>query len=80
VAYVILEACSNEKSGECVSICPVDCIVEGESQFYIDPDACIDCGACVAACPIEAILDEHDLEPDQEFNLMNAEKFFSNTL
>ena len=34
--------------------------LRGETQLYIHPDECIDCGACVPACPVEAIfaLDE----------------------
>ena len=61
MAFVITQSCRNEKAAECVSICPVDCIVEGPDQYFIDPNACIECGACVAACPVEAIVDEHDL-------------------
>ncbi|WP_404451931.1 4Fe-4S binding protein [Virgibacillus necropolis] len=76
MAFVIMDPCSNEKAGECVSICPVDCIEEGPEQFFIDPNVCIDCGACVAACPISAIVDEHDLKPDEEEQLEKAESFF----
>ncbi|WP_020006755.1 DUF362 domain-containing protein [Salinicoccus albus] len=77
MAYVITQPCVNEKSGECVSICPVDCIEEGEDQFFIDPNVCIDCGACVAACPVEAIVDENDLTPENESFLEKAESFFA---
>lgn len=76
MAYVILEACGNEKAAECTSICPVDCIEQGEDQYYINPDLCIDCGACVAACPVNAIVDEHDLSEEQEVQLEKAEAFF----
>lgn len=31
-------------------------------QMYIDPDACIDCGACEPECPVDAIF-EADLVP-----------------
>ncbi len=65
-----------EKAGECVSICPVDCIEEGPNQFFIDPNICIDCGACVATCPVDAIVDEHDLTGEQEEYLEKAESFF----
>ncbi|CAM4287797.1 DUF362 domain-containing protein [Lacicoccus alkaliphilus] len=76
MAYVITQPCIAEKSGECVSICPVDCIEAGEDQFFINPDSCIDCGACVAACPVNAIVEENDLEPAQEVFLEKAESFF----
>jgi len=76
MAFVITDPCRGEKAGECVNICPVDCIEEGTNQYFIDPDLCIDCGACVAACPVNAIVDEHDLKPEQEEYLEAAEEFF----
>ena len=78
MAFVILDTCGPEKSAECVSVCPVDCIEEGTDQFYIDPDICIDCGACVAVCPVDAIVEEYDLNPNQEIFLKKAEEFFAN--
>lgn len=50
------------------SVCPVDCILEGTDQFYIDPDVCIDCGACKAVCLVNAIEEEYDLTPDLQIN------------
>ncbi|WP_087973248.1 indolepyruvate ferredoxin oxidoreductase subunit alpha [Oceanobacillus rekensis] len=76
MAFVITSPCMGEKAGECVSICPVDCIEEGPNQFFIDPNICIDCGACVATCPVDAIVDEHDLTGEQEEYLEKAESFF----
>ncbi|MDC3417425.1 indolepyruvate ferredoxin oxidoreductase subunit alpha [Aquibacillus salsiterrae] len=78
MAFVITEPCEIEKAGECVTVCPVDCIEEGKSQFYIDPDICIDCAACAAVCPVDAIVEEYDLTPEQEPYLEKAEKFFQN--
>ncbi len=50
------------RDGSCAVVCPVDCIVPGvpvdkHPTFYIDPDACIDCGACEVECPNAAIFE-----------------------
>jgi ferredoxin--NADP+ reductase len=34
-------------------------------MLYIDPVACVDCGACVSACPVGAIAPASKLEPKQ---------------
>ena len=56
-----------EGLGDCIAVCPVECIhwVEGQTNdkgtkfVYIDASTCIDCGACLSICPIEgAILDQ----------------------
>ena len=41
----------------CVPYCPVDAIVERESQVRIDQDLCVECGVCRRAkvCPVDAI-------------------------
>ncbi|MCM3396681.1 indolepyruvate ferredoxin oxidoreductase subunit alpha [Oceanobacillus profundus] len=65
MAFVITSPCKTEKAGECVEVCPVDCIEEGKDMFYIDPDICIDCGACEAVCPVEAIFIEDEV-PEEE--------------
>jgi len=70
MAYVITELCTRE--GDCVEVCPVDCIVPGPkgdaswTLFYIDPDVCIDCGACMPVCPPEAIFPEYEVPGDQQ--------------
>ncbi len=78
MAFVILGVCSTEKAGECVEVCPVDCIEDGGDQFYINPDVCIDCAACQAVCPVDAIVEEYDLSPEEEIYLQKAEEFFKN--
>lgn len=76
MAFVITSPCENEKSGECVEVCPVDCIEEGKDMFFIDPEVCIDCGACEAACPVEAIYIEDEIpEEENEYIELNR-KFF----
>ena len=34
--------------------CPVEAISQGDTQYQIDPDKCIDCGSCANACPVDA--------------------------
>ena len=58
MAYVIAQPCIDHSDQSCVSVCPVDCIsadLTVDRKFYIDPDACIDCGSCETACPNSAI-------------------------
>ena len=64
MAYIITEPCIGTKDASCVEVCPVDCIYEGEDQFYIHPDECIDCGACEPECPVNAIFPEESLPPE----------------
>ncbi len=84
MAYVIAEACIGTKDTACVDVCPVEAIHPSKEepgydeveQLYIDPEACIDCGACVPECPVEAIYAEEDL-PDEFANYLekNADWF-----
>ena len=79
MTYVITKLCTRE--GDCVEVCPVDCIVPGERGsdwplFYIDPDVCIDCGACVPVCPPEAIFPDFEVPSDEEeMTEINAKYF-----
>ena len=70
-------------------MCPVDCIRPSPNDpafsttemLYIDPGACIDCGACVPACPVSAIRYEDDLPgPMQRYRQINAAYFERNPL
>lgn len=64
MAYVITEPCVDVMDQACVRVCPVACI-HGEAgrdrKLYIDPEACIDCGACEPVCPVKAIYADFDL-------------------
>ena len=82
MAYVIAEPCIGTKDTACVDVCPVDCIhprkdepgYEAETQLYINPVECIDCGACVPVCPVTAIFALDDLpEKWQNFTPINAD-------
>ena len=47
--------CIRDSCGSCEAECHVGAISEGDGQYEIDADACVDCGACEAACPTGAI-------------------------
>ncbi|MDQ2687544.1 MAG: 4Fe-4S binding protein [Armatimonadota bacterium] len=75
MVYVITNACHGLTPGGCrggcADICPVDGIEKGLSltgnrlfrQFFIDPDACIECGRCQEVCTTGAIISEEVLSP-----------------
>jgi ferredoxin len=60
MVYKILEYCV--KCGGCLYECPAGAIVEGETQYIIDPAKCTDCGLCLTQnhCPAWAIIREPD--------------------
>ena len=49
MAFKIEDSCIN-----CAAECPVDAISQGDTQFVIDEDVCIDCGNCANVCPVGA--------------------------
>lgn len=71
MAYVIVDTCT--KDNLCVDACPVDCIhpkqdegdYEATTQLFIDPEACIDCGACIPVCPTNSIFILEELPADK---------------
>ena len=81
MTYVITELCTRE--GDCVEVCPVDCIIPGPKEdpawplFYVDPDVCIDCGACVPVCPPEAIFAEWELPDEYEADTAKNAEYFT---
>lgn len=67
MAYVIAQPCVDHNDRACIEVCPVDCITADpgtDRKFYVDPEACIDCGACADACPNEAIFRSDELPPE----------------
>jgi ferredoxin len=79
VPYVITKLCIND--GACVDVCPVGCIhtTPGASQFYIDPDVCIDCEQCEIVCPVKAIFRDYEVPTEhQEAIEINAAFFRKN--
>ena len=76
MAYIITRLCRDCVDTGCVAVCPVDCIYEGDDQYYINPDECIDCGACEPECPVEAIFaDDSVPEQWQSFIAKNRDFF-----
>jgi len=75
MAYIIAEPCIGTKDASCVAVCPVDCIYEGDDQYYINPDECIDCGACEPECPVEAIFAD-DSVPEQWNSFIEKNRAF----
>ena len=65
MTFVIMSPCVDIKDGRCVDVCPVDCIYEGSTMFYIHPEECIACALCETVCPVDAIRHIEDV-PDQE--------------
>lgn len=44
--------------------------------YFIDPEACIDCGACVPECPTEAIYEDEEVPKEEEAWIKRNEAFF----
>ena len=76
MTYIITEPCLETKDASCVEVCPVDCIYEGEDQFYIHADECIDCGAWEPECPVTAIFPDTDIPADQTSYLEKNRRHF----
>lgn len=51
--YFITDACIG--CGNCVSVCPQDCIARDHIPFLIEQAHCLHCGNCLEACPMGAI-------------------------
>jgi ferredoxin len=59
MAMKISEECIS--CGACEADCPVDAISEGDTQYVIDLDVCVECvgyhetSQCVEVCPVDCI-------------------------
>lgn len=75
MTYVITELCTLD--GSCVEVCPVACIhtQPDASQYYIDPDVCIECEQCEIVCPVDAIAVDWKL-PEQYLPSMEVNASF----
>ena len=73
--HVVTESCNGCRFTDCVPTCPVACFHGDDQRMYIDPIACVDCGACIPACPVHAISESADLSKDELLWVqINAEK------
>jgi NAD-dependent dihydropyrimidine dehydrogenase PreA subunit len=65
MAFVITEPCMDVMDQACIRVCALwrAFIVTRARirKLYIDPDACIDCGACEPMCPVQAIYADFEL-------------------
>src|SRR5439155_24595283 len=77
MTYVIAQPCIEEKNASCVEVCPVACIhtTPDSSQFYIDPDICIECEQCEIVCPVDAIF-VHTKLPSEHFASIDTNASF----
>ena len=55
MTYIVTDACINCKYQDCIEVCPVDCLYEGENPIAINTEECIDCGVCEPECPVAAL-------------------------
>jgi ferredoxin len=73
--HVVTENCVSCRFTDCVTVCPVACFHGDGDRLYIDPEACIDCGACIPICPVRAIKEDFDLDEDEaSWTAINAER------
>ena len=52
--YYITDSCIG--CGNCVSVCPQNCIRKDQVPFQIEQDHCLHCGNCMNACPVGAVV------------------------
>jgi ferredoxin len=73
--HVVTENCTGCRFTDCVTVCPVSCFHGNGDRVYIDPVACIDCGACIPLCPVKAIYEDLDIADDRKSWIeLNADK------
>lgn len=79
MALVITQPCEGIKDGACVDVCPADCIetTDRSTQFFIDPQRCIDCDVCVTVCPVDAIYREDEVPEEWRSYITKNADFFA---
>ena len=51
--FFIADACIG--CGNCLPVCPQNCISAGSSPFHIEESHCLRCGNCMKVCPVGAV-------------------------
>ena len=51
--FFITDACIG--CGNCLPVCPQNCISAGSSPFHIEESHCLRCGNCMKVCPVGAV-------------------------
>jgi NAD-dependent dihydropyrimidine dehydrogenase PreA subunit len=78
MTYIITSSCIDIKDRSCIEECPVNCIFEGPTMSYINPEICIDCGACEPVCPVDAIKHESSASEKEKRFIEINKNFFIN--
>ncbi len=52
--FFISNACIG--CGNCMEVCPQNCISDESLPFYIKQENCLHCGNCETVCPVDAVL------------------------
>lgn len=85
MTHVVTAGCVDVMDRACTTVCPLDCMYEGNRALYINPNdinpnECIDCNECEPACPSQAILYEEAL-PDELIRFLDDNaRFFHEPL
>jgi ferredoxin len=74
MTVVVTDNCDGCRFTECVKVCPVACFHRDERMLYVDPLACVDCGACIPVCPVQAIYFQEDLPESKSHWLKENER------
>lgn len=51
--YFITNGCIG--CGNCVAVCPQNCIIQDEMLYVIEQEHCLHCGNCMTDCPVGAV-------------------------
>src|SRR5262249_2989891 len=76
--FVIAEPCIGVKDKSCAEVGPVNCIYDGEDQYGIHPDECIDCQACEAGWPVQAMFPDNGVPDKWKSFIEKNRAFFEN--